>query len=56
MDYSPNTMTYLKLNNPSEITLNELSLEIVDKNEQKVGDLGQSTTAVLHIRKSLTTD
>ena len=56
MDYSPNEMTYLKLNNPSDITLNELTLEIVDKNELKVGDLAQSTVAVLHIRKSLATD
>ena len=44
MYYSPNNLTYLKLNNPSPITINELTLEIVDKNEEIVKDLGQSTT------------
>ena len=53
MYYSPNTMVYLKLNNPSPITINELTLEIVDKNEEIVKDLGQSTTVILHVKKSL---
>ena len=53
MYYSPNNLTYLKLNNPSPITINELTLEIVDKNEEIVKDLGQSTTVILHVKKSL---
>ena len=53
MYYSPNEMTYLKLNNPSPITINELTLEVVDKNEEIVKDLGQSTTVILHVKKSL---
>ena len=54
MEYAPSEMTYLKLNNPNDITYNDIRLEIVDKNEEIVKDLGRSTTAVLHLRKSLT--
>ena len=53
MFYEPNEMTYLALNNPSEITYNDLRIEIVDKNEELVKDLGKTTIVVLHFRKQL---
>ena len=53
MEYAPSEMTYLKLNNPNDITYNDITLELVDKNEEVVKDLGRSTTVILHIRKSL---
>ena len=54
MEYAPSEMTYLKLNNPSDITYNDITLELVDKNEEVVKDLGRSTSVILHIRKSQT--
>ena len=54
MEYAPSEMTYLKLNNPNDITYNDITLELVDKNEEVVKDLGRSTSVILHIRKSQT--
>ena len=41
---------YLDLNNPAPLVLNELHIEIVDKNEKFVEDLTGPTTLTLHIR------
>jgi hypothetical protein len=42
--------TYIKLRNADWIHLNQIDLQIVDKNEQLVRDLTGDTTIVLHIR------
>jgi len=49
--FEPHEKTYLSLNNPAPITMNNIKLELVDKNERVAGDLTGSTTVVLHIRK-----
>ena len=49
--WEPNSLTYLDLNNPAEMNINDLSIEIVDKTEEVVTDLTGSTTVVLHIRE-----
>ena len=41
---------YLDLKNPNPLVLNELHIEIVDKNERFVDDLTGPTTLTLHIR------
>jgi hypothetical protein len=48
--WEPSTLTYLDLNNPAELNLNDLTVEIVDKTEEVVTDLTGSTTITLHIR------
>ncbi len=49
--FEPAQMTYLDLNNPSPLTFNDLTLEIVDKNEIYAKDLTGATTIVLHFRQ-----
>jgi hypothetical protein len=49
--WEPTNLTYLDLNNPAEMNLNDLTIEIVDKTETLVEDLTASTTIVLHIRE-----
>ena len=49
--YEPSNMTYVALNNPMELNINVLTLEIVDKQEQLIEGLSKSSTFVLHIRK-----
>ena len=44
--------TYLKLNNTDKIMLNSLKIDIVNRNEVVVDDLGGSTIVALHIRES----
>jgi hypothetical protein len=44
--------TYVKINNTSKMTLNQLSVDIVGRNEKVVTDLQGSTIVVFHIRKS----
>ena len=44
--------TYIKLNNTDKIILNNIKIDIVDRNEVIVDDLQGSTIVALHIRKS----
>jgi hypothetical protein len=50
--FAPSEMTYLTLNNTETLHFNDITLEIVDKNEQVVDILDRNTTATLHFRKS----
>ena len=45
--------TYLKLNNTDKMTLNSLKIDIVDRMERVVDDLGGATIVCLHFRPSL---
>ena len=49
--WTPSEMVYLDLKNPSDITLNDLQIDIVDKDEKIVTDLNGNTIVALHIRK-----
>ena len=49
--FEPAQMTYLDLNNPTDLTFNDIKLEIVDKNEQYAKDLTGASTLVLHFRQ-----
>ncbi len=44
--------TYIKLNNTDKIMLNNIKIDIVDRNERVVGDLSGSTIVALHFRQS----
>jgi hypothetical protein len=44
--------TYLKLHNTEKIMINQLSIDIVNRNEVVVSDLTGGTIVALHIRKS----
>lgn len=44
--------TYIKLNNTEKMTLNQLKVDIVDRNERIVGDLQGGTIVVVHIKQS----
>ena len=44
--------TYLKLNNTEKMILNNIKIDIVDRNEVVVGDLQGSTIVALHIKQS----
>jgi len=44
--------TYIKLNNTDKMILNNIKIDIVDRNEVIVDDLQGSTIVALHIRKS----
>ena len=48
--YEPSNMTYVSLNNPGELNINILTLEIVDKQDQLIEGLSKSSTFVLHVR------
>jgi len=39
------------LNNPTELNINILTLEIVDKQDQLIEGLSKSSTFVLHVRQ-----
>lgn len=49
--YEPSNMTYIALNNPTELNINVLTLEIVDKQDQLIEGLSKSSTFVLHVRQ-----
>ena len=49
--YEPSNMTYVSLNNPAELNINILTLEIVDKQDQLIEGLSKSSTFVLHVRQ-----
>jgi len=49
--YEPSNMTYVSLNNPVELNINILTLEIVDKQDQLIENLSKSSTFVLHVRQ-----
>lgn len=49
--FSPGEKTYIKLHNTHRETINQLSLDIVGRNEQVVQDLTGATIVVLHIRR-----
>ena len=44
--------TYLKIGNTEKMTINQLQIDIVGRNERLVSDLKGSTIVCLHIRKS----
>ena len=50
--YEPHERVYVKMNNPTELILNSLDLDIVDVNEKVLTDLVGNTLIVLHVRKS----
>ncbi len=49
--YEPANMTYVALNNPTELNINVLTLEVVDKQDQLIEGLSKSSTFVLHVRQ-----
>tara|TARA_Y100001973_G_C5070900_1_gene267517 strand:+ start:197 stop:436 length:240 start_codon:yes stop_codon:yes gene_type:complete len=49
--FEPHEKTYVSLDNPSEIRLNNMLIELVDKNENLAEDLTGSTTIVFHVRQ-----
>ncbi len=49
--FEPHEKTYVSLDNPSEMRLNNMLVELVDKNENLAEDLTGSTTIVFHIRQ-----
>lgn len=50
--FSPGEKTYIKLHNTKRETINQLSLDVVNRSEQVVSDLTGNTIIVLHIRQS----
>jgi len=50
--FEPSERVYVKMNNPTELIVNSLEIDIVDVNEQIVDSLIGNTLVVLHIRKS----
>ena len=50
--FSPSEMTYLTLNNTETLNFNDLTLELVDKNEKIIDNFQKNTTITLHFRKS----
>jgi hypothetical protein len=50
--FQMNDRVYLKLNNPNEIVLQDIQIDLCGRNERVAQDLGGSTEIVLHIRKS----
>lgn len=49
--YEPSNMTYVALNNPTELNINVLTLEVVDKQDQLIEGLSKSSTFVLHVKQ-----
>jgi hypothetical protein len=49
--FAPSEMTYLDLNNPHPLHFNDITLEIVDKNEEVLTILDKSTTITLHFKQ-----
>ena len=50
--HAPNEKTYVKLNNPERLTIPEISLDLVNRQERITNSLIDNTTICLHIRKS----
>ena len=50
--FAPSEMTYLTLNNTEALHFNDITLEIVDKNEQIVDIFQGNTTVTLHFKSS----
>ena len=50
--FEPHERVYVKMNNPTELILNSLDIDLVDVNEKVLTDLTGNTLVVLHIRKS----
>ena len=50
--FAPSEMTYLTLNNTETLNFNDLTLELVDKNEKIIENFQKNTTITLHFRKS----
>lgn len=50
--FAPSEMTYLTLNNTEALHFNDITLEIVDKNEQIVDIFQGNTTITLHFKSS----
>ena len=50
MHFVPPERTYLKLHNPSKLTLQEVQVDIVNSDEKVVSDLQAHTYVALHIR------
>jgi hypothetical protein len=48
--FEPNEKTYIKLGNTETIDLNELQIDLVDKNENLAYELESNTIVVLHVR------
>ena len=49
--WTPTEMVYVDLNNPSEMTLNDIHVDIVDVDEKIINDLDGNTIVVFHIRE-----
>ena len=52
MFHAPNEKTYVKLNNVERLTIPELSIDFVNRQEKITNELLDNTTICLHIRKS----
>jgi len=50
--HEPHEKTYIKLNNPDKLVINELDTDIVTRRERITGDLEGSTSVTYHIRQS----
>ena len=50
--FQPGEKTYVKLNNPGAMILNQLQVQFVDANERNTDSLMGETQVVFHIRKS----
>lgn len=48
--FEPSEKTYLKLGNSEPLTINQLAIDIVDKNENYATEMDGNTVVVLHIR------
>jgi len=51
LHFEASERVYLDLKNPNEIIINDLEIQMVDKNDRIVKDLGGTTTIVLHVRQ-----
>jgi len=49
--FAPSEMTYLTLNNTEPLNFNDLTIELVDKNERILEYFDRNTTVTLHFRK-----
>ena len=48
--FEPNERTYLPINNPADLYINEFSLDFVNENETLATDLTGKSVVILHIR------
>lgn len=49
--FAPGEKTYISLNNPTEIMLNQLQVQVVDSQEKEITSLTGTTQVVFHIRR-----